>query len=179
MTLSKGILLLFSLATAPLDAALTFAGYITSPAGAQFVLVEDESRLKSEFLKVGEAFQGHRIVAFDSEEEILVVQRTQDGLNLRLALKRASVRDSNWSQNGNKLVIVISADGTLSHNGRRVDVDSLEKKFKGAAIEGWLYLHVKPTKGGDDSAMRRTMLLVMRTFRSSGVLGRIQWDKVK
>ena len=179
MRLRLPLLLWFSVLMTTVDGAVEFAGYISSPAGVQFVLIDRESRLKSEFLTIGESFQGNRIVAFDREEEVLTIQRSGDDSVARLALRRALVKDSNWSQNGDRLTIFVSAEGTLLHDGKRVDIGSLEKIFQASAVDGWLFLHVKPVKGGDDHAMRKTMLLMMRAFRSSGVLGRIKWDEIR
>jgi hypothetical protein len=87
-----GFILLVSLIAPMAHGALEFSGYISTGSELRFIVTNLDSRRTSEWLMIGDTFEGHSIAGFDLKEEVLVVHHA--GTPVRLSLKGARVRDA-------------------------------------------------------------------------------------
>jgi hypothetical protein len=73
-------------------AAIEFSGYLKAATGISFVVTDTEARRSSDWIHLGQAFDGYTLVAFDAGKEILWVKKGES--KLELPLKRGVVKSA-------------------------------------------------------------------------------------
>lgn len=123
----------------PLRADVEFAGYFGTPADMRFVLSELESKRSSAWLKLGDAFAGFTLVAFDPKMEVLTV--TAAGATRELRLREARVRNGKLPVAG-----TITLHGTTVAGLRAALFVGEESAFP---LSPEVTLRIKPERRGD------------------------------
>jgi hypothetical protein len=108
MKTCRTFLALLLLTALGLRAELEFSGFFLTSTDAHFSLTETEGNRSSGWLKIGEAFGGYTLVAFDREREILTLQ--QAGRTRELPLRTAKVKDGK-----------ATIRGTIAFRGEQVE----------------------------------------------------------
>jgi hypothetical protein len=75
-----------------LSATLEFSGYIESRNEFRFIITDIDEKSSSGWITIGQSFNGHRLVAFDRQKEVLSVKKGESTLELRL--KESRVQDT-------------------------------------------------------------------------------------
>lgn len=116
------ILVLFATAREA-EAALEFSGYLKSEKEIRFVVTDLENGKKSQWLTLGDTFQGFTVSDFDQRAEVLSL-KSGSGI-VRLTLKLAGTSDG--KPGGSFLFkFGIIEGGKLTLNGRPVTFDELD-----------------------------------------------------
>ena len=141
----------------------------------RFVLIDEKAGI-SEIVKLGDSFQGHVLLSFNAEADILSVQESGSGLVTHLPLKGSAVKDAHWTQNGTVLTILVQPDGLITRDGHQLDAAALAAHFRQAAVDGWLHLRISLPPGMRRELIVKAMHTLRPAFHASGVLGRIIYD---
>lgn len=86
------LLVAFGLSIASARADLALDGFMVNSGHPLFVL-SDEKAKESDWITIGQVFEGFKVVAFDPKLEVLVVEK--DGKRQELRLRESNIRDAN------------------------------------------------------------------------------------
>lgn len=156
------------LVTIPLHGALEFSGYMKSGDAVQFVIMDVDARVTSGFLVVGSTFRGHKVIAFDPEREVLLLER--EGKTIRLPLKDSRVREGSSAVPPKvELKVAITQDGTPVVNGQAITFEAFDILLRKHAESGMplaLSFHQPPDPS---RAVHETIKKLHRALGQSGV----------
>jgi hypothetical protein len=151
--------------------AVEFTAYLRVDSGYQFVISDGQPLKTSEWLRLGQSFQGDQIVGFDDKAEVLSV-KTPRGIQ-QLPLKDAHVRAEVNPPQPVELRLRLTPEGTVEFGNVAISLSAIEAFFRTAAAKGTpVALKFEPpetmTAEQGDRAVK-AMADVLRWAHASGV----------
>ena len=101
-------LISFLIAAAVLKADIEFSGFLITSKESLYSLSDTERRTTSGWLKVGQAFQGYTVEAFDREKEVITLRKSDQKFLVSLRSPRV--------QNGKETI-----SGSITVGSERID----------------------------------------------------------
>jgi biopolymer transport protein ExbD len=134
----------------------------------QFVVTDLDARVSSGLLSVGSEFQGHKVVGFDRDHEVLLLERA--GKTVRLSLRNSRVQEGkSVAAPKVEMKVAIAQDGTLMVNEQAATLESFESALRKHAEGGLplaLFFH-QPLDPG--LTVHETIKKLHRALAASGV----------
>jgi hypothetical protein len=121
----------------PLQAAVEFSGYMITAKETRFSLKDTEKKDSSQWLAVGQSFQGYTITGFDAEQELLSLQGPEGAVQLKV--RGAMIKDARMTIAG---TIQLGAEGKIEV-AKATLVLGEETAFP---LPSGVTLHLKPTR---------------------------------